>query len=193
MKVKTLKIPWIKTADVGQAHAGVEGAGDVEPEQRPLLLRDPLSGPCQKQRFCSPGNISSSCLCQILLKRLKILSPNFLFSGHGYRRQVSLTSSTTGVYRSSRRWDLILHLNIARWEMFTQYFYVKDQFNYWWVWNLWKCWLSETVCISQRSPSLGPSQKGFHQRNILPYWWAIKGFMFVICLDLFFEKLTKQL
>ena len=55
----------LKTSDMGQAHAGVKGAGDVEPEQRPLLLRNPLSGPCQKQRFCSPGNIPS-CLSQIL-------------------------------------------------------------------------------------------------------------------------------
>ena len=49
---------------MGQAHAGVEGAWDVEPEQRPLLLRNPLSGPCQKQRFCSPGNIPP-CLSHI--------------------------------------------------------------------------------------------------------------------------------
>ena len=67
LKLKNLEIPWTKTADVGQAHAGVEGAGDVEPEQRPLLLRNPLSGPCQKQRFCSPGNIPP-CLSQILPK-----------------------------------------------------------------------------------------------------------------------------
>ena len=57
---------------MGQAHAGVKGAGDVEPEQRPLLLRNPLSGPCQKQRFCSPGNIPP-CLSQILPKILLLL------------------------------------------------------------------------------------------------------------------------
>ena len=117
------------------------------------------------------------------------ISPIFLFSGHGYRRQASLTSSTTGVYRSSRRWVFILHLNIARWEMFTKYFLMKDQLNYWWVWNKWKGWISETICNFQRSPSIGPSQEGFHQRNILPHWWVITGFIFVIFLDLFMKSL----
>lgn len=45
----------INISDLGQTHAGVERAGDVEPEQRPVLLRHPLSSTRQKQRLCTAG------------------------------------------------------------------------------------------------------------------------------------------
>ena len=62
-KVENIGQNWIlksrtenkNVSDLGQAHARVEGAGDVEPQQRPLLLRHPLSCPREKSRLCAAG------------------------------------------------------------------------------------------------------------------------------------------
>ena len=40
-----IRITTVAISDLGQTHAGVKRAGDVEPEQRPVLLRHPLSSP----------------------------------------------------------------------------------------------------------------------------------------------------
>ena len=53
----------INISDLGQTHAGVKRAGDVEPEQRPVLLRHPLSSTRQKQRLCTAGIFGTFTLC----------------------------------------------------------------------------------------------------------------------------------
>ena len=53
------KVKIADISDLGQTHAGVKRAGDVEPKQRPVLLCHPLSCARQKQRLCTAGTFSN--------------------------------------------------------------------------------------------------------------------------------------